>query len=321
MKEGTLYRHIFRESWRIAWKNPFLWFLGALSIFWGGIGAYSSIDSIFSRLQSAPEGIWKGAFPSIQDFSFGGLFMIGLTAVIIIALFSGFILLSVSARGGLIYAISARSKKKPTSLGGALQKGVQKFWPILGIGILSRFDVVLSYLLLDPLSQLPPGTGVLIGYVLAFLVTTVVSLVFSLLAIYAIAFVMFEDASFTQAVRQACNLFSEHWLLSLEFALMLYGLNLLVGIVVIMGLLALGIPFVLLGILFAFLNVPGGFLVAAVPLVILYVIFLVIAGSLFVTFQYTTWTLLYIRMREGNPISKVVRVTARYAHILHRKIV
>ena len=321
MKEGTLYRHILRDSWRIAWKNPFLWFLGALSIFWGGVGAYSSIDSLFSRLQRSPEGMFGGAFPSIHDFSFGGLLTIGLTSFILIALLSVFIFLTASARGGLIYAIAERSEKKPASFRGSLQKGVQKFWPILGIGILARFDVVLSYLLLDPLSKLAPGTGVLIGYVLAFLVTTLVSLVFSLLAIYAIALVIFEDFSFTEAVRQACKLFARHWLLSIEFALMLYGLNLLVGIAVLVGLLALGIPFALLGILFTFLNVPGGFLVAAVPLIVLYVVFLVIAGSLFVTFQYTTWTLLYMKMWEGNPVSKVMRVTARYARIFHRKIV
>lgn len=320
--EETLYRHLLRDSWRITWKNPFLWVLGALSVFWGGVGAYSVIDSLFDRVAPGLSPIVEGgALPALSDFTQGALIVVGIFTVVLLCLFAGFIVLTTSARGGLIYSIGQRFEKKPAATKVALKKGIAKFWPILGIGILSRFDILLAYVFLRPLVDIVPGTWVLILYVLAFVVTTVISLVFSLLAVYAIAFVMFEELSFVKAILQACTLFFKHWLLSLEFALLLYGLNLLVGIAVVIGFLALGIPFVLLGVLFAFLNVPGGFLVVMVPLMILYMIFLVVAGSAFVTFQYTTWMLLYMRMREGNPVSKVVRASARYAHIFHRKII
>src|SRR3989338_1493664 len=131
--EGTLYRHLLRDSWRITWKNPLLWVLGALSVFWGGVGAYSSIDSIFGRMSRVPEGALGGSLPALQDFSLGGLIMVAITACIVLALLSGFIALVTAARGGLIYSIQQRFEKKPITLRAALKKGFKKFWPILGI--------------------------------------------------------------------------------------------------------------------------------------------------------------------------------------------
>lgn len=322
MQEETLYRHILRDSWKLAWRNPKLWVLGGLSVFWGSIGAYSSLDTLVARLQPAlPAKLAGGALPAWQDFTSGGMMALVIFALVVLALAVVFAVLITSARGGLIFALARRGEGKSVLLSEAFKKGAQAFWPVLGIGLLSRLDLAIAYLLLNPLAQAESSLGTLILYIVAFVVTTVMSLVFSLLAMYAIAYVMLEGMSFGQAVQKALTLFARHWLVSLELALLLYGLNLLAGLAALAAILALGIPFVLLGILLAFLQAPGGLMLALIPLMAVYVIFLILAGSIFVTFQYSAWTLLYLRACEGQAVPKLMRVTARYARLLHRRLV
>ncbi|OGL64979.1 hypothetical protein A3B21_03900 [Candidatus Uhrbacteria bacterium RIFCSPLOWO2_01_FULL_47_24] len=325
MKEGTLYRHILGNAWKLTWRNRALWVLGLLSVFWGGIGAYQPFNRALENVgptisERLIQGRGAGWIPQLSNFTPGSLATLAVFLLITLALLGGFIVLVTSARGGLIFALARRHENRPAQLRVALRRGAEVFWPLLGIGIITRLDIPLYIYLLNSIVSGPAAPAQLFLYVSVFVVVTVISIILGLLGIYASALVVLEGVPFLSALSQSIRLFARNWLVSLELALILYVINLLVGIAILAGLFAAGIPFVLLGLIFTSLKVPGGLMTVIIPAAILGILLLIVAGAIFVTFQYAAWVLLYLRIRETRAVAKIVRLTSRFAHILHRRI-
>lgn len=324
MQEDTLYRHILKEAWRLTWHNKLLWVLGFFSVFWGGVGAYGVFNRALEKVGPAlpplsePQGLLRPPFEALSTGWFATLLFV---ALVVAAIFFAFIILITAARGGLIFAVERRFQGKAWHLREALRRGTEAFWPLLAIGILIRLDLILYALAVEPLTSAPATPARVILYVLAFIIVTLISMTLSFLGIYAAAQVMLQGASLWRAIKESLQLFIRHWLVSFELALIMYMLALLVGIAVLAVLFAVAVPFALLAFILSFLQVPGGMWLAIVPAAAVYIALLILAGSVFVTYQYTLWTLLYLRLREHGAVAKVVRITARFGHILHKKLV
>lgn len=322
MQEGTLYRHILKDALRLTWKYKILWIFGFFTVFWGGVGAYQSFNQALERVGPVlPTQVPDGEFLNIpfESLNVGGIAVMVILALVLLALGILLMVVVVSSRGGLIYAIvENRNNKRPT-FSKALRKGLDAFWPLLGIGLLARLDLPLYFLLFNSLDRLDTSIGMVL-FVLAFIIITIVSLILSLLGIYASALVILERVSFRPAIQQALRLFSAHWLVSLEMALLLYLITMLIGIGALIALFVMAIPFLLLGFIAAFIGSPVLLGIIIVPAVLIYVGFLILAGSAFITFQYSAWILLYLRISKEGAVAKVVRLTSRFGHILHRKI-
>lgn len=323
MKENTLYRHILKDALKIVWNNKTLWVLGFLAIFWGDLGAYQSLDRVLGDFgpKIAPLTVQKPLLPSAEMFTPGGFaLLLGLT-LLVLAIIVGLIVLVTSARGGIIWAIAARRERKSVPLKEALKKGARSFWPLLGIGVLTRLDALLYVWILSPLVKGGGNSSDLAFYILAFIAATLVSVVLSFLGVYAAAFIMIEGASFIESIKESLRLFARNWLISLELGLILYLITFFIGAAVIAVLLALGIPFLLLGVIAALTGSEIGVWTALIVLAFIYIAFLLVAGSAFITFQYSAWTLLYLRLRKQGALAKVVRLTSRFSNVLHRRIV
>lgn len=323
MQEGTLYRHILKDALHITWKYKLLWALGFLAAFWGNVGAYHSVNSALEYVgPSLSARIPAESLSSIplELFTTGSLVLIVFLIFILLALAVLFTVIVISARGGLIYTIVENKQGQRPGLTKSLHKGVSVFWPLLGIGILARLDLPLYFWLFNSLAASDTSAGVVL-FILAFVAVTIISLVLSLLGVYASALVILEQVSFTQAIREAIQLFREHWLVSLEMALILYLVSIVVGLGVLISLFILAVPFLLLGLIAALTGSSVVLWIVLIPAILVYIAFLVLAGSAFVTFQYSAWILLYLRLYGQGAVAKVVRVTSRFGHILHKKIV
>lgn len=323
MKEGTLYRRILREAVDITWKYKALWLLGFLAVFWGDVGAYRAFNRTFGQVDFfSPTFSLTETFSAVSSKLSPGAFATAIILVLfILAIIATFFVLVTAARGGLIFAIAERGARKVPRPSQSLRRGLKAFWPLLGIGILSRLDVPLYMLLLRPFLDLNSTPVLLVLYVGAFIVVTLLSVILSLLGMYAAAAVMLKGATFKKAILESLRLFEKHWLVSLEMGLLLYLITFLVGVVALFILFVLGLPFFFLGVVSGLLNATYGVWLAIGAAGIIYLIFLLLAGSAFITFQYAAWVLLYRRLSKEGAQSKLVRLTSRFAHIFHRKVV
>lgn len=324
MQEDTLYRHILKDALRTAWKYKAFWVLGFLAVFWGDIGAYQSLNRAFGELglflprTLALEG---PLLPAREAFTTGGFAMLIFLTLIALAFVALVVVAVTSGRGGLIWAIARTKEKKSVPLNSALRRGLECFWPLLGIGVLSRLDIPLYFLILDPVLSAGMGAVQFSLFALAFIFVTLLSIALSFLGLYASAFVVLDDASLLRAIKGSLRLFARHWLVSIELGLILYVITFLLGFGIILALFVLGIPFILAGALAALMQANAGVWFAIVVGALIYLIFLVLVGAAYTTFQYAAWTALFMRLRSGSAIAKVVRLTSRFGHILHRKIV
>ena len=323
MKEGTLYRHILGDAWNLTWRNKLLWVLGFLAVFWGDVGAYHSLNSALGDFSASLPERFSGTLPhlsSFHGFTRGGI-AVGVSAmVILLLLLLALMVFAIAARGGLLYEIVARHNGKRISSYDGLRRGFRAFFPLLLVGLITKLDLVLTFLLLNPLVHGTPQILTLGLFIIVFTLTTLVSLMISFLGIYASALIMLEGCTTGEALRESLRLFGQHWLVSLELALLLYGIGFLVGIAVLIAFAVLAIPFMLLMTIVALLHLKSAVLLILIPAILIYMALLILLGAGFVTFQYTAWTLLFLRL-EDQPVAKIVRLTSRFGHILHRKLI
>ncbi len=325
MKEDTLYRNILRDSWRLTWKHKGLWVLGILAIFWGDLGAYQSLNAalgdVHPRMLSSLPNVLSIIPAKLPSFSTGGMIAGILITVLVSVILIALLVLVISARGGLLFAILQRSKKRSVSAKEGLRRGLRAFWPLLGVGIITKLDLILAFFVLNPLMNLEEFPLALPLFMSSFVITTLVSLVLAFLGIYASALIILEGHSFKNAIVESFAIFSRHWLVSIELALILYGLGFLVGIALLIGLFVLSVPFILVGSIITLMHIPWALWLVIIPAIIAYIAILVLVGAAFVTFQYACWTLLFLRIREHGAVAKIVRVTSRFGHILHRHVI
>ncbi|MBI2552477.1 hypothetical protein HYW17_04235 [Candidatus Uhrbacteria bacterium] len=323
MQEDTLYRHILREAWKTTWNYKRFWALGLLAVFWGDLGAYQTFNQALERLPGP--GFLAGAsslllpFAGLNFWQFAVL--LGLS-FIALAVMAALLVLVTAARGGLIWALAkTASPGRKESIPALLKRGARAFFPLLGIGLLTRLDILLYWFLINPLVAQGPSPLTFTLFLLAFVLVTLLSLILSFLGIYAAVLVILDGHTFLQSLREAFSIFAQHWLVSIELALILYFITLLVGVGVLLAMFALGIPLLLAGSIAVFLNVPALLWVIVAVGAAAYLAALLLIGSAFVTFQYASWVLLFMRLREEGATAKIIRLTSRFGHLLHRKVI
>ena len=132
------------------------------------------------------------------------------------------------------------------------------------------------------------------------------------ISLLAIIDVVEGDHSVIHSIHHAINIFKKHWLSTLEFAMILFLIVLLAGILMIILLTLLSIPYALLytsslltGSLSFFLLINSFFALLALA-------FIFLCGSIIVTFQYSAWCLFYKRsvhrIHGNKAISKFQRL-------------
>ena len=323
-KEETIYRGVLARAWRLAWANKPLWILGFLAIFWGNLGAYNVLDRSFGfpSLSSYPDK--PGLVASVVDKATPASIVVGiLITLLVLGIIAGLVALVTIARGGLIDAVARRDASKTPAIKDSLVLAKKSFWSLLGIALISRLDVPLSLFVLVPFARRAALSGQehFTIFLVMFIVVTLLSLTFSFLGIYASAYVMLKGEGFVPAIRKSLSLFARFWLISIEMALILYAVTLVVGIGLIVAGFVIGIPLMLMYFIFLFMHVPGAMLIVGIPATTLYVVLLLCVGSAFATFHMAAWTILFKRLSEEGAVAKVVRLTARFGHIFHRKLI
>lgn len=311
------YRPILKKSFDIVIRYRFLWILGFFTAFlangsvydvlwhgWNSIVSKTTILSTRVSWLSFEESGW------LETYQYSSWLL--LLILILLAIFgAGFVFLIVSAQGGLIFAAKKLSGVRgKVNLKTAWKEGIKKFWHLLAFNLLGRILIFILLFLASIPVFLGIGGGGKLGYLfslISFLVFIPLALMASFVVIYGLIHIMLKKADIREAFYESLFLFRKFWLQSLEFALILLGINLLLTLILALLFMFLFLPFLILGTgLFLLFGQVGPWINIVMFIVLCAVIF-ILAGSVFGAFQMVAWTLFYLKISRGNIVAKVVR--------------
>jgi Na+/phosphate symporter len=137
----------------------------------------------------------------------------------------------------------------------------------------------------------------------------------------ALAAVVVEQEPPVRALGTAWALFRDHWLILLEVVVMIMiGTSL--AAVVALSAAAVGIV-LLFGPLVLLSFVGGAPVVLSIVLglaALLFLLSLFAVGAVLATFQQAVWVLLFVRLKESPPLSKLFRFFAAHSRIFGRNV-
>ncbi|HUT22601.1 MAG TPA: hypothetical protein VMX18_04400 [Candidatus Bipolaricaulota bacterium] len=323
-----LYRIILRRAWQISWKRKWLWFLGFFAAFLSNETIYESIISGFnSRFSGQSFSLLtknffgQGIF-DIFNVSFlktwwtsgaTGFTYLLLLTVAFVSLLLFFIFISVISQAGLIKAAIASDVKQPYGLKRALRDGIDHFWPVLGLNIVTKGA------LFGILAVIAYGVSLLIkvcsinaiDYILTALFVLILvfgSLLIYYLTIYGTAFIVLRGKKIFSSIKLSWSLFFNNFLINLEMALILFCSVVILSILLIAALFILSAPLILLTLLLGVAAAAKGVIVIAALWVVLVVLMVFFFGSWYSTFQISCWAILFEELALKRGRSKIARI-------------
>jgi len=318
-----IYRKILKKSWEITKKYKWLWFFG---LFASLLGTSGEIDALLQnqRLANAPEFLMN-----IKNFfvDFDGKILLNnfinalasspLATSFAVALIVGIglfiIWIATVSQGGLIESIAAIYSKKGIKFKTALNKGKAKFWPLLGLNIIINFLLYFALIILSlPFAVVYLATtsqgALIILTILAFILLTPIAIILAFVLKYAFAYVVVDNKSAFTAFKEAWKLFVDNWLVSIEMAIILFVIDIGVGLLVMLILLIVNLPlFATLIIALSINNLPLFNIGLSISLILTSLVIMIMA-ALLTTFQYSAWTILFMNIKEKKIHPKLIRL-------------
>ncbi len=319
MQSESLYRNIIKQALRITRNHPILWIFGFFAALLGNGG---EVEFILVQFKSFSSGMMDFSDSFLALFGTGGKnaasFFIKffqasdswLAILVGLILFLGVLWLTISSQGALACGIAEAGALGKVNLKENFLYASKRFFSLLCILFISRFSAIFIFLVIG----IP--FAALLMYFLNPLVSTVVSLfvvglplmVFaSMVSKYAVCYRLFENKKTSDSLSSAINLFSEHWLVSIELALFLFVLNLVFGFFMIFMFVFFSAPFVLATRLLE----ETHYLLALASLIIGEIVLfatLMVFGSILAVFQNSAWVEMFVKIRNRKYFSKLIRV-------------
>ncbi|OGY90528.1 MAG: hypothetical protein A3B30_03680 [Candidatus Komeilibacteria bacterium RIFCSPLOWO2_01_FULL_52_15] len=333
----NFYRVILREAWKTCRSHLFLWPLAFCASFMGVAGSFQIFFDITDS--NAPDTLtqWYGKTDfvtsvvltwsqSLDRIPWGSLkvidilplaaFFLLLLLVILLAI------IIVSSQGGLMYALSQLHDRKKTGYLTSFRQGLDHFWGIFGINLVYR----LLYLFVIGLVITPiiltvfftPGPFRLLLLALMYLVILPVFIVLDLVARYSMFYLVLYNQRLKEALWNGWLLFVSSWVISVETAVILFGIIIMGFFVVSFVVLpVLTLLFAMFAAMVAFS--PSALNLFAVTAVTAFVALVALVVVLFTTFQMSVWIGVFKRITTGEHQSKIHRLL-RHLPSLHRHL-
>ncbi len=311
----TLYRPIIKESWRIMFRNKYLWFFGLFAVLLGNGGEYEiffrSLSSnqdqsawtiflnysqvILDNLTNMGQRFWEN--PSLT-------LVILLTYFFVVLIFIFIIWMMNVSQIAIVDAVFKQAKSKDSNLSIGMQIGNKYFWPVFSL------NFSLKILILTVLSLLFIFRSSVV-YVWLFLLMIPILMALSFLVKYAIVYMVARGEKLLKSLVLAWRLFIKNWLVSLELALILYLFTMLAGILFMFVTFNIEKFF---DVLLFWLNNSNPslsfFLFYSFMPFILFVV-LAFIGALLAVFQISAWTKLFIKLDNEGARSKIERIFSK----------
>ncbi len=322
-----LYRPILKRAFHVVWRNRFLWFFGLFAALLGAsgeveilIGGAGQVDwgmTVGDILRQVFKGEGFGSMlkellvrmaqvPSAGWLVFLALGL-GLAVVVWLYIISQIALIDTTAR--LANHEATNSKVRHLV-------GRRYFWKVLGLNSISR-GIIYGLLLAIGLPMVISlhqdegrlySTGLLI---VSYIILVPLAMIASFIVRYASCYMILKQTGFWQGIKGGGRLFIKNWLVSIEMAIIIFGLNVLAGLLMTLAGIVVSFPFMVGVEILVDLNSAGGSLAMLMAGLILVLGVIAFFGALFVAFTYSAWTLLFLELSSGErKLSRLVRWVA-----------
>ena len=317
------YRSLLKQAWGITWRHKYLWFFGlfaALTAAGGSIeyqvvtsnlnqnlvnGNYSYLNSVYAWGL-----VLKGFFVWIIGFLGQNILVIinSLSLLLLTAaLLGAIVFLAIVSQAGLIDSIkklsNSKKKEKAITISEGLTNGRPYFWSVLGLNLVIRILANFVFFIISlPLlfMVLKDSSAFAAVYTILFVIFIPVAVSLSLMVKFAISYNVLEKESFINSLEKGWKLFMKNWLVSLEMAIILFILNFVVLLLLMAAITLFIFPLFLVSVIYQVVGLTYLMLFFTTVAIIL-------VGSSLVTFQISTWTTLFIRLKDKGGIAKLER--------------
>jgi len=321
------YRSVLGSAWTITKQHKKLWVFGFLAFILSAGGEYQVLAQILN--EDYGTSIYNqmiSGYSMMNPVFWSDLYKVcisdtrtGLAIIMMIILMAGlaFLILWVCVKSQIalvkwtkIY-LNTKNQDKKVSFWDEVSTCDGKFWPTLCLNLTNKIAIIALFSLLSlPLIYLyfvDSNVAILI-YTLFFIVFLPLAISISLIIKYSIAGVTLENQSFVKSLESGWSLFFKNWLVSLEMAILLFLINFFVSLASIFILSVVVLPIMLALIIFNILPL-------LYILIFLSFLLLVIMTAVLMSFQTSTWTLLFLELRG----SKASNVKAKLERIFSKK--
>jgi len=324
------YRLILKRALSISWKNKWLWVLAFFAAFIGNGGVYEALLRGFNNISEG-----RSVFYALSEYTQSGILgmfswsnisalwysdpaALGMNVfamLLILCLLAVLISLGVIGQGGVIRGVISRDEKKKTNFKENFHAGLERFWQILELNVITKVVLLGILMFLAYLASLITFQSAVLNifvYVLAFIIFIILGIIIYFLTIYGTAFVVLRKKGPFSGLKAAWHLFSKNVLLNLEMGFLLFIINIIVAILFLVATFILLSPFMLLYFIFLMSAANIAAAIIMVIMSIIFIIFMVLIGSWWSTFQLGAWAILFEELALLGGKSKVQRL---YEHV------
>jgi hypothetical protein len=290
MKEVN-YLEIIKKSWFITWKNKYLWWFGLFLALGGGASFNFPGNSEWSKKAGENEDQFRSFLNQHWQLVVALIAVIG---IICLAL----IILKLIAKAGLIKTLNEIEKKITGNFKKGFWEGKKYFWKILAIGLILGFFILSLFVILAvPIALLFSVKAFILGtfFVLFSAVVIFIPLVVlaSFIGKYSIYYVVLSDLGIKASIENGYQIFRKNIIPSIIMALFFIPINIALFILIITSFLAIGIIFLLVGIILYLALAKIGIIIAVSSGVLIFIVILFLANSIFQVFCQTIWFLFF----------------------------
>lgn len=284
------YLGIIKKSWKITWKNKFLWWFGLFLALGGGVSFNFPGNSEWKNKMGENE-------DQITVFINQHWQIIIIVVALAVILGLVFFVLSLISKAGLIKTLDKIEKNLTGNFKKGFQEGKRYFWKILAVGlILGIFIFSLLVVLSFPVIFLFYVKSVVLGILFAFSAVAIfipLVILASFIGKYSIFYLVLSDLGIRASIENGYQVFKKNILASIIMALFFIPINIVLFVLAVIAFLIAGLIFLPIGIIFYLILAKIGVIIAVSLGGFIFIIFLILINSVFQVFYQTVWFLFF----------------------------
>ena len=296
------YLEIIKKSWKITWKNKFLWWFGLFLALGGGASFNFPGNSEWNNKIGENE-------DKVASFINQHWQIIIVAIVLAVILGLALFVLSLISKAGLIKTLDKIEKNLSGNFKEGFREGKKYFWKILAVGlILGIFIFALLVVLSFPVIFLFYVKSVVLGILFAFLAVVIfipLVILASFIGKYSIFYLVLSDLGIKASIENGYQVFKKNILASVIMALFFIPINIILFVLAVIAFLIVGLIFLPIGIMLYLVLAKIGVIMAVSLGGFIFIIFLILANSVFQVFYQTVWFLFFKEIASVKMEEKV----------------
>jgi len=308
IKEVIMYKDTIRKAWHITWNHKYLWFFGlfATILSSAGASAWDMLVTNTTRVFDQPQFfanlkilyssgtlglVYDNVLTNITHF-----WNLSPDVLILLILMLALLALAILSQGALIHGAAKLDDGQKTDVHTDFQAGRSSFWRLTGLQVIFQLAMYGSIFIIGaPLISLYLANGsetpAYIFSFLSYILLLPLSIIIYFILLYASIYTVINKTKIRTSIIEAWRLFKKNWLTSLEFAFILFLINIVIGFIFV---LILAVPAVVIVQSQVAVN---AFTIWSLALML--IVFLILSGIL-TAFQFNATVLFMKRISAEN---------------------